>query len=234
MNAALRAKVKLVAKLLATASEDEVRTRYQIGQIISELKRAENKYGANAVERVAKPLGRPASTLYRYSLVAERWSLDRLGTVLGRRNTLGQPLSWSHFVVLASVDGSTQRKTLLERTLSESLSARQLRLLLGAPPKKSASPTASLRRVLERVEAFGDVAAAWTEAIGALEGKNDDELAELLDRAAHSHRRLLEQVQEQVRQIESVRKRFAPPDSTARPTQARTLSGRVPVLLAGG
>jgi hypothetical protein len=78
----------------------------------------------------ARALGVSRQTLQPYALVAEQWSGDELRTLLAeRRNSLGEPISISHLVLLAKLPRPACDR-IVERVFSEGLTVRQLRRVL--------------------------------------------------------------------------------------------------------
>jgi hypothetical protein len=155
MNAPLRAACESIRALLAEAGRSEVRSRYAIGAIVADVKRSRHKYGARAVAQLSDALGTDEQTLYRCASVAECWSQAQLEALLDRTTALGQPLSFSHFVLLASVSAAQARAELFERAVHEGLSVRRLALLVEAPSGASGSGRESrdpIGRVLRTTE----------------------------------------------------------------------------------
>jgi len=122
---ALRERIAALRELLGRLPADG-RARYEIGRIIAELKARPDEYGHGAVSIAATTLGEDIPSLYRYARVAERWTQEELDALLARTMRDGRPLSWSHLVVLSSVEGGKAYARLLERTLGECLSVREL------------------------------------------------------------------------------------------------------------
>jgi hypothetical protein len=120
--------------LLERADIDEVSTRYKVGIIVAALRDDKRTYGSRAVERLARGLGRDASTLYRYALVSD---LCGEREIVSRRNCRGAPLSWSHWEELTRVP--TEWKVWLQRTEAEAWSVRQLARQLDARASAAAS-----------------------------------------------------------------------------------------------
>lgn len=123
--AALSQRIEMLRELLRPAPLDSL-GRYGVGSIVAELKAQPDVYGHSAVQIVAAALGQDEASLYRHARVAERWTPSEFDTLLGRRMRDGSPPSWSHLVVLASVESKTVRQQLLERVLGENLSVRRL------------------------------------------------------------------------------------------------------------
>jgi GGDEF domain-containing protein len=122
----LRPIYEAIETLLAGSTREDVRSRHRVGVLIGEIKGAEDKYGAHAVERLAVALGSNVHTLYRSASVAERWSRDEFEVLLARAADAGRSLSWSHLVALAGVASRQRRGDLLQKTLDEGLTVRQL------------------------------------------------------------------------------------------------------------
>lgn len=133
MNPLLRKACESIRELLASAGRSEVRSRHAVGVIVSEVKRTRHKYGARAVAQIATALGTDEQTLYRCAVVAECWTEPQIEALLERTTELGQPLSFSHFVLLASVSSARTRAALFDRAVREALSVRRLALLVEVP-----------------------------------------------------------------------------------------------------
>jgi hypothetical protein len=139
-----------VRDLLAGSARDEVRSRHRVGVLIAQVKRAPGTYGTHAVEELARRLNASVPTLYRHSMVAECWSEPALGDLMNRTTPHGQPLSWSHLVLLAGVTSANRRTVLLERALEEGLSVRALSALLDGPNHVDGAEAGGAR-VLDRL-----------------------------------------------------------------------------------
>lgn len=123
--AALSGRIEMLRELLRAAPLDGL-ARYRVGRVVAELKAEPEVYGHSAVQVAASALGQDEASLYRHARVAERWSASEFDALLGRRMRDGSRPSWSHLVVLASIDSTSRRDQLLERMLDESLSVRRL------------------------------------------------------------------------------------------------------------
>ncbi len=122
---ALREKVRALRALLARRPAD-MRTRYAIGQLVVELKRSPDRYGAGAVAAACAALGEDMPSLYRHARVAERWSPVEFEVLRARSMPDGRPLSWSHCVMLATVRPGATYTRLLDKTLERALTVREL------------------------------------------------------------------------------------------------------------
>jgi hypothetical protein len=127
--------------------------RYEVAVLLADAKRARDRFGPNAVGRLAASLHRAPGTLYREAAVAECWPPPVFGEHRGRRDARGRPLSWSHWVSLATVSDAGRRDALLARAWRDALSARALRALVGGAvisPKRDADLTMLLRAYARR------------------------------------------------------------------------------------
>jgi CheY-like chemotaxis protein len=108
-----------------------VRARYAIGATVAAIKERTDLFGAGAVAVVAEALGEDVPSLYRHAAVAERLGASEVEDLLGRKGPGGRSLSWSHLVVLGSVESPAARERLVRRVLEEGLSVRGLTLAVG-------------------------------------------------------------------------------------------------------
>jgi hypothetical protein len=145
--------------LLTRATRDEIATRYQVGMRLLLLTRNPEKYGERAVERLAEDLGVGSATLYRYSAVAETWPGQDVQTLLARITPSGDPLSWSHLVVLTRAPSIGARRQLTEMCIAHGWSVRELTLHVQA------FMGSAVTRSVEPAEDDGPVDAALTEGI---------------------------------------------------------------------
>jgi DNA-binding response OmpR family regulator len=123
--AALGQRVEILRALFGRHPCDQ-RVRYQIGQIVAELKKHPADYGASAVAMAASAMGASLPSLYRHARVAQRWRSGEFELLLSRPMADGRTLSWSHLVALAVVSAGKLYDRLLEQTLSQSWTVRQL------------------------------------------------------------------------------------------------------------
>lgn len=137
----LRPACEAIRTLLASGTRDDARMRHRIGEIIVGIKKARDKYGARAVEEIARAVGTNVHTLYRCAAVAECWSEAQIAALLLRTNAHGQPLSWSQLVLIAGMTSPRRRAELIEQTLRDALTVRQL-LVLVETAGKSGGETA--------------------------------------------------------------------------------------------
>ena len=155
VDAAFADVCETIRALLAQAVRDELLTRYRVGSLIALARRSPDTYGEHAVDRLAADLGMTAPTLYRYAAVAESWSRRDIEAQSVRTNRLGEPLSWSHLVVLSRMMDASTRRTLLEDCLSKGWSVRKLTQVITT---------------LARADTGGDGAAEESVRIALMEG----------------------------------------------------------------
>jgi len=146
---------------LLKAEHADVPARYTVALIASQVK-DEAEFGKDGLGTVEKELGLRNSTLYAYARVADVWKADEFAVVSSKVNAKGMTLSWSHWELLASVDDGRARRPLLERTLRECLTVRQLRAAI----KEGDSPDHS--------------AEAGTDSVQGIESKAQSKLTRLL------------------------------------------------------
>ena len=239
----LRGVCERIRSLLATATAADVDTRYRVGRMLLQVKRAPGSYGAGAVETLARELGRDAATLYRYALVPELWSAREMKLLLARRTPAGEPLSWSHLVELARVESGTLRDQLTEVALRDGLSVRDLVRRIDAASEEAGQPPRqpSLRENLVSLTMLAERLAA--QVSGGLEDMlggdrvaflRSGELDVLFGRAIEAHAGLHERVQARLDDLRGARAQLAkgraplPQPGSAQPRGAR------PSLLSGG
>ena len=221
----LRPVYESIRKLLAGATRDEARSRHQIGVLIGEVKNARDKYGARAVEQLASALGSNVHTLYRCAAVSECWSSTQLEALLRRTTPHGQPLSWSHLVLLAGVTPARRRAELLDKALEDALTMRELLVLADTAGKGEARGEGGggglvvLHRVVRASERWSHAAATMHEELLAeLEGasSNAGEPAKLIERAIAAQEQLQGIVQKQLLRLRAERGRFQRRESSSR------------------
>jgi hypothetical protein len=213
LSPGLRPVYESIRRLLDGATRDEARSRHQIGVYIGEVKSASDKYGARAVELLAGALGTNVHTLYRCATVSSCWSSTQLETLLRRTTPGGQPLSWSHLVLLAGVPSARRRTDLVDWTLQDGLTVRELRALVEVSGEGDAHRKGHvvLHRVARTSERWSNAAASMLdELLAELESASSDAggPAELIERAIAAHEQLHGIVQKQLVRLRAERGRF--------------------------
>jgi hypothetical protein len=217
LSPALRSVYEAIRGLLAGAARDEARSRHQVGVLIAGVKRERDKYGARAVEQLASALGSNVHTLYRCAGVCECWAPDELEVLRERTTAKGQPLSWSHLVLLSGVTSETRRAELVDKALQDALTVRELLVLVDAvgrgETRGGERGHVVLRKVARACERWSQAAATMHEELLAeLEGARSDAggPTELIERAIAAQERLERIVQKQLLHLRAERGRFAP------------------------
>lgn len=226
LNEPLRTAYETIRELLAQAGRVDVRTRHAIGAVIVEVKRSKHKYGARAVLQLADALASDEQTLYRCASVAERWTPSELDALLARTTPLGQPLTWSHFVLLAAVESAGWRAELFERSVREGLSVRALSALVeGEAPAGHDVPSIDrLVRTTERL--LREMERTHRELLRRVEASpRDAEARGAIEHVIAATERLRAMLQAQSEQL-IARCDDLPPRPSERPV-ARALAGMV-------
>ena len=209
----LRGVCERIRSLLASATAADVDSRYRVGRLLLQVKRAPGSYGVAAVETLARELGRDAATLYRYALVPQRWSAREMKLLGARLTPSGEPLSWSHLVELARVESEPLRGQLADLALRDGLSVRELaRRIDEATEGERARREPSLRETLVSLTTLADRLAA--QVSGGLEDAlsgdrvtflRTAELEGLFGRAIEAHTGLHERVRARLDHLTNAR-----------------------------
>lgn len=210
LSPGLRVVCEAIREALATATRDEVRGRHRAGELIAQVKRVPNKYGSRAIERIAAALGTNIHTLYRCASVAQCWSRRELEDLLARTTVHGEPLSWSHLVVLAGVVSPRRRAELVDRALRDGLAVRDLIALAGASDTRTSdSGLVALRRVARASERWSQAAAQMhaelLEDLDRVEGRRA--APALIERTIYAQEQLVDIVHRQLARLREERDR---------------------------
>jgi hypothetical protein len=190
-----------------------------VGVIVSGVLKAPNRYGAHAVEELARAAGTNVHTLYRAAVVAGCWTESQVEGLLLRENRHGQPLSWSHFVVLAGVASTERRAALVEVALGEGLTVRELTAQIRLERGRIGRGTCVLvSRVVRTAERWSEAAVALHQellaeldcAAGAPAGDDDSGPVALIERAIAAKERLKNVMERQLVDLRAERGRFTP------------------------
>jgi hypothetical protein len=198
MNGALRKRYETIRACLAEARSSDARARWRAASEMRAVRDGEGRYGAQAIPRLARALGRDEATLYKYIAVAECWTEAAFDALLAKTTVHGVPLSFSHFVELAAIDSVARRSALFERALAEGLGVRELARLgrESVDPTPASGETSALRRSLSEIVAgtrrMHEHLLGWSPVLGRLEDADVDEpgLDELLETAIEAHKAL--------------------------------------------
>ena len=90
---------------------------------------AQSKYGSHFIERLAVSLGYKACTQLRNAMtVAEQFCTERaFRDLVNMRGPFGNPLYWSHIVILCSIPNKDTMQEMIEAVLNENLTVDELR-----------------------------------------------------------------------------------------------------------
>ena len=153
MSDALRGACERLRALLLGPTD--TRARHAIGALVREVKGDPGVYGGGAVTQLAVETGQDVATLYRHASVAACWSLDEVEQLLAA--PAPRPLSWSHLVLVASVDDPEERSRWIARCRAESLSIRGLEELLATRDGLKAQWSVdATERLLREAEALSE------------------------------------------------------------------------------
>jgi hypothetical protein len=126
------AMVTYVRERLVTALLDDVKARYDLGQVVHKLRypAAGDSCPTVTLAALARMSGHGPRALRRYARVAEIINAEELADYLELRTPRGMPLSWSHLEELMRVHSRTRRREFAATAAGENLSARALRPLV--------------------------------------------------------------------------------------------------------
>ena len=233
LSPGLRPVYESIRELLAGPAREDTRSRHRVGVHIVEVKLAADKYGARAVERLAQALDTNVHTLYRCASVAECWSAEKLDEVLHRTTVRGQPLSWSHLVVLAGVTPARRRRDLVELALRKQMTVRELVMHLEACAGWTVDKRVAvvLRRLVRATERWAEAARGiHNELLDEIEGADREdggEAAGSIAQAIAAEEQLHGVVLRQLSRLRAERARL-----TRRPDEVDVRAAK-PLMVAG-
>jgi|HubBroStandDraft_4_1064222.scaffolds.fasta_scaffold12294_2 hypothetical protein len=119
--------VRHIVLRLAEASVEDIKARYDLGEVVCTLRRVMPRAAAALeLNAVAKSMGIHASALRRYARVTEAIGGPEFAQLLRLRTARGMSLTWSHVEHLAMVHDPARRKALAAAAADEALSVRAL------------------------------------------------------------------------------------------------------------
>ena len=124
MSPAFREKLEFFDNWLRREVSRTLRSRYELGLQVLEMNEDQKKnqgklYGTNAIGRICKILKWDDGVIRSALRFVQRYSPTELDRLCEQVLPNGEPLTWSHVRVLIEVDDLSERKALLERTISE-------------------------------------------------------------------------------------------------------------------
>ena len=214
LGASLRPVYEAIRDLLAGVARNDSSSRHRIGVLIAEVMGAQGKYGSHAVEQLARALGTNIHTLYRCAAVAGCWSRPELEALLHRTTPRGQPLSWSHLVLLAGVASAKWRSELVDQCLRDGLTVRELLVIAEARDTRRGPNGALvvLHRFVRTSERWSRTATEMhDELLAELDGTlaDDADPVALIDRVIAAQEELQSSMQRQLARLKFERERFA-------------------------
>lgn len=99
--------------------------RYDVGLEVQTLEADPDRYGAGAVRRIARAVGRNEDSLYDYAKLCDAWARPVFAAFAERPNRRGIPLPLSHFVRIARAPAA-EREVLLDFAWETACSVRAL------------------------------------------------------------------------------------------------------------
>lgn len=198
------------------------------------------KYGEVAVEKIARSLGRDASSLHDYANVVQCWGPVEFKQLMKRKSRKGLPLSISHLIELTGVRSAPQRAKLLEKALTEGLSVRDLRSQISEPrastnadravssaERENASPPAAiLTEMISQATDLKSRSATWQVALADLEHvPPSPEIDALISRALSSQREVQELCATNIKRLEEEQRRLRAWESQSVQADAQTMDG---------
>lgn len=164
MNAHLQKAYRQVRKAYNEICRVEVPARYKIGRTINKVMTDPGRYGKAGVTMIAEALGCAKSALYDAAQVARTWKPAQFKSVRVLLDVTPEwTASWSHYIVLSSVESPERRETLMHEIRNKRLSVRQLKkMVMGARPvrKEKDAQTTNLARALRRLKSEAETFAA--------------------------------------------------------------------------
>ena len=134
----MTAKLLQIKERVVAADKNDVPVRYEIAADCREILAGDGKgkvYGAGAAKKLMATLGWSKSAIHAYTAVADAWKKAEFRKLAARKDKFRKPLSWSHYLTLAAAKDAEQRQALVEQTLTEGWSVRELkRAASGNPP----------------------------------------------------------------------------------------------------
>jgi hypothetical protein len=151
-NNALRQQCRKIRKLIAHADQKDVQARYQIAVHCQDVRAGDgngNKYGTNAVRKLADELHWSMASVYDYANVAVTWPDEaKFNELVARGQQSGRPLSWSHMVLLATESDEAKREQLVQDCLRNGWSVSDLKRQMEGTHQES-EPLSGLDDVIQ-------------------------------------------------------------------------------------
>ena len=138
MGDALLQHYREITTLIAEADRQDVRIRYRIAVHCQEVRNGDGnggRYGAKAVKKLTQALKWCKSLVYAYADVAVTWpDANKFDELVARSNRFDKPLTWSHFILLATVTDDARREKLIDDSLHNGWTVRELQVMMRTGP----------------------------------------------------------------------------------------------------
>lgn len=129
MNSDLRIARDAIRELLLTGDTRKAEALYEVGRLVLEVKKDENKYGKEGVKLLSRELRRRKDFFYDCARVAETWSKPAFDALISREGKGGKRLSFSHLVEL-SEKAEGDLEAVISEVLEKGLPVRATRELI--------------------------------------------------------------------------------------------------------
>lgn len=178
MSAELKKIANKIDEKLSTEATGTLLLFYDVGVMVKGVLENEGTYGSNAVELLAQRFGKSPTFFYNRKNFTKLFTRDEVKALAARRMSNGSFLTPSHAEYLVNVSKTGDRRKLLDRVFSESMSAERLSQEIaasgvekknkrfgGRKPKKPATPLIAAQQVAQRFAAMGNLIPVWQESM---------------------------------------------------------------------
>lgn len=238
MTDELHRRCEEIRKRLADVGRKDMQARHQLGVLVNEIQNDPDKYGRRGVKQLAAAIGYDEKTLYKYGQVASCWSAEQIEELSQQKGTTGLPISFSHLLLIATVEKKRRRDALVQAVLNKGLSVRDLkRQLEGQPSPDEAAGEGPVKSAATALRGLRATSENWLEKARRWEAEFLPALEQepLTEDARRGLSETLAQQQELVERLRQVMERLRgvlemPPAVPAaeEPQQARTDGARSP------
>jgi hypothetical protein len=130
MTTATQAIARQFERTLSKERLDTILVRHELGRQLDQIISEEATYGSAAVEQLAAYLALSPDFLYKLHTYSQLYDREQVGHWAERRMSNGAMITFNHLTTIMAVTSEPQRRQLVERIFEESLSVRDLRVLL--------------------------------------------------------------------------------------------------------
>jgi hypothetical protein len=175
MTTATQAVARQFEQTLSKERRDTILIRHELGRQLDQVIREEATYGSAAVEQLAAYLTLSPDFLYKLHTYFQLYNREQVGRWAERRMSNGGMITFNHLTTIIAVKSEPQRLQLVARIFEESLSVRDLRILLrrtrhsaqGKDGTKRATPLCGLNRLIAEARKMFKSLPAHEQAIFA-------------------------------------------------------------------